>query len=71
MVRQQKIRTLHRRYNSGDRCECAQCQGKLSVYSTHVKPDAGVRVRYLSCDICHWRPVENKVIVPLAYAPRR
>lgn len=55
----------------GGACPCSGCQGKISVYSTIVNAAAGVRVRYLACDICNHKPADNKRIVPLEHAPPR
>lgn len=50
-------------------CPVDGCHGRLTVYSTHIRED--VRVRYLHCEICHHKPTNNKVIVPLDVSPRR
>lgn len=55
----------------GDPCPRDSCQGVLGVYSTHIRDEAGVRIRYLSCKLCGCRPTENKQVVPLRYSPRR
>ena len=63
--------TLKRRHRRYDRCECAACAGKLTVYCTIANEDTGLRTQYLSCDVCNWKPADNKVIVPLEFSPVR
>jgi hypothetical protein len=58
-----------RRPTSGAACPCASCRGKLSVYATSVNIAAGLRTRYLACDVCGYKPKGNKRIIPLEYAP--
>jgi hypothetical protein len=71
------IRLNHERLNiarkpcSGDRCGCARCKGYLEVANTRVKETAGVRVQYLACNLCSWRPENNKLVIPLEFAPPR
>lgn len=60
---------LTRRHRSGDACECDQCRGRLKVVNTEVRLDLDVRIRYLACNDCGWRPEDNKQIVPLEFAP--
>ncbi len=62
---------IQRRHNRGDRCECKECAGKLTVYTTIANEDTGFRTQYISCDVCNWKPVDNKIIVPLEFAPPR
>jgi hypothetical protein len=45
------------------------CEGRLRTYSSKVVAD--VRVRYLACKVCRWKPLGNKLVIPLRYAPRR
>jgi len=54
----------------GDPCGCEQCRGHLVVYSTHIRHEEGVRVRYLECSDCDWKP-DNVERVALEYAPPR
>lgn len=54
---------------TGDPCGTDGCGGWLGVYHTHVEGD--FRISYLRCRICHARPADNKLVVPLMYAPRR
>lgn len=63
--------TLNRRSRSGDRCGIPECAGKLEVYSTRVKLNEDVRVQYLRCSRCSWKPSDNKLIIPLDFAPVR
>lgn len=65
------VERLRIRRRSGSPCGCSRCRGKLRVANTLVKEAIGVRVQYLACDLCHWRPADNKVIIPLEYAPAR
>lgn len=58
-----------RKPQSGDRCPMPGCDGRLRTYSSKVVAD--VRVRYLACKVCRWKPLGNKLIIPLRYAPRR
>lgn len=58
-----------RKPQSGDRCRMPGCGGKLKTYSTRVVAD--VRVRYLECDECGYKPLGNKLIIPLRFAPPR
>lgn len=60
---------IQRRHNRGDRCECAECRGKLTVYCTIVNEDTGFRTQYIACNSCSWKPDDNKLIVPLEFAP--
>lgn len=60
-----------RRHNRGDRCECDHCTGKLTVYATIVNEDTQRRTQYICCDVCSWKPEDNKIIVPLEFAPPR
>ncbi len=60
-----------RRPQSGDPCGCAKCRGFLKVVDSKVKIDLQVRVRYLGCGECGYRPDDNKQIIPLEYAPQR
>lgn len=53
----------------GDPCPREACDGVLGVYSCLVHNSANVRVRYLHCRTCKCRPVNNKQVVPLRYAP--
>jgi hypothetical protein len=41
----------------------------LHVGNTIPKPDEGVRIQYLECSVCHVRPEDNKVVIPLELAP--
>ena len=58
-----------RKPQSGDRCQMPGCDGRFTTYSTRVVGD--VRIRYLHCNTCGYKPLENKLIIPLRYAPRR
>jgi hypothetical protein len=71
MRRTSMDRLIITRRRSGDPCGCAKCLGKLAVQNTRVKEAAQVRVQYLACDLCNWRPEDNKVIIPLEFAPAR
>lgn len=55
----------------GDRCPRDSCDGVLGVYSTRIVETAGVRIRYLSCNVCGCRPEANQQVVPLRYSPPR
>lgn len=55
--------------SSGDKCPRRKCKGRIQVVDTAVKGDH--RIRYLGCRMCGYRPVKNKIIVPIAYAPKR
>lgn len=70
-MRRSMDRLIISRRKSGDPCDCAKCRGHLEVANTKVKEAAGVRVQYLACDLCAWRPEDNKVIIPLEFAPPR
>lgn len=50
----------------GERCRCG---GRVGVVNTFVTGE--VRVRYLGCRECGWRPEQNKQVLPVEYAPRR
>lgn len=58
-----------RRPQRGDPCQCDNCRGVLHVGNTRPKPAQGVRVQYLECSVCHVRPIDNKIIIPLQFAP--
>jgi hypothetical protein len=60
---------LERRPRSRDRCGSRDCRGLLHVYHTHVEGES--RIRYLECEICGWKPADNKQVVPLELAPPR
>ncbi len=60
-----------RRPRSGDPCDCAKCRGILQVANTRVKIEVGMRVQYLACSTCGDRPDDNKIIIPLEFAPER
>lgn len=67
----ERLNIERRKPRSGDRCQCAKCRGHIKVVNTEAKEDLGYRVQYLGCDTCHMRPDDNKVIVPLEFAPPR
>lgn len=52
----------------GDPCQrigCVDSLGRhavLGVYS--VRRSSGMVIRYLSCNVCGWRPEDNKFVVP-------
>ena len=53
---------------------CSRCQaGTLRVQNSHVKQfgEHRVRVRYYRCWNCGWAPDNNKLIVPIEFAPPR
>lgn len=55
-------------YQSGD--PCPKCEsGKLIVVDTKV--DGNYRLRYLGCRTCGHRPEDNKMVIPVQYAPPR
>lgn len=54
---------------SGDACGCNGCVGYLRVANSYVVEST--RIRLLACNLCRWRPADNKILVPLQYAPRR
>lgn len=56
---------LKRKHQPGDACECAECKGRLWVYTTRPKPAEGVRVQYMACFLCKWKPEDSKRVVPL------
>ena len=66
-IRPLEIRRPHR---PGDACECAACRGRLRVYTTRIVSETQ-RVQYLECNLCAWKPDDNKRIVPLEFAPPR
>lgn len=73
MTRRIKMERLNigRRPRSGDPCACAKCRGLLQVANTKVKEAEGCRIQYLACNLCAWRPDDNKIVIPLQYAPPR
>jgi hypothetical protein len=48
---------------------CRECSGHLVVYSGHRR--GNWHIRYLQCWQCHWRPDENKIIVPAGDVQKR
>jgi hypothetical protein len=54
---------------AGEKCQSSGCSGHYVTY----KSIAGIeyRKRLLRCNICHHRPENNILTVPIAYAPRR
>jgi hypothetical protein len=67
----ERLNISRRKSRSGDACQCAKCRGHLKVKTTIVKEDEGVRVQYLACTLCNFKPDDNKIIVPLDFAPPR
>jgi len=61
---------LNQQRRRGDPCGCAACRGHLVVYSTRILHNEGVRVRYLECSACDYKP-NNVERIPLEYAPPR
>lgn len=61
---------LSQNRRSGDPCGCDNCRGRLKVYSTHIHKAEGIRVQYLECNRCQWKP-DNTQQVSLEYAPPR
>lgn len=53
--------------SSGD--PCPNCGGRLVVVNSFASGD--YRVRYLGCRACGYRPPNNRLVVPLRYAPPR
>jgi transcriptional regulator NrdR family protein len=52
--------------------KCPNCKtGIYKVLNTRVSDEQDVRVRWLGCGCCGYRPPDNKQVVPLAAAPRR
>lgn len=54
---------------TGDPCPRGACNGTLTTYSCERRGE--VMVRYLRCNRCGARPVNNKWIVPLEFIRRR
>ena len=51
---------------------CPKCgNGVYQVVNTRVSDERDVRIRWLGCRSCGYRPPDNKQVVPLAHAPRR
>lgn len=48
---------------------CPNCGKTFATLNTRVVGDT--RIRYVGCRECKVRPKDNKVYVPLQYAPRR
>ena len=67
----QRLSLARNQRQSGDRCECDSCAGRLVVENTRVKRDEGVRVQYLACRECGWRPQDNKLVRSLELFPAR
>ena len=50
----------------GDRCGRPECRdergrpGVLGVYA--IKHEGGNTIRYLSCNVCGWKPEDNKLV---------
>ncbi len=59
--------------NSGKPCPSTPgCTGNLSTYSTEIRHDVGMRLRYLRCNVCGLTPdVGGTDRVPLEFAPER
>lgn len=70
-LNQKRLSMQRNTRHSGDRCECSACQGFLIVENTRIKREVGVRVQYLACNECGWRPEDNKLVHPLALFPPR
>lgn len=54
-----------------DPCPQPKCPGVMHVANTKVDEEAGMRIRYLACSVCGFRPANNALMVPLEFAPRR
>lgn len=54
---------------------CSQCKsGWYKSYKTDIKENGGsppVRIRYLHCAVCGHLPANNKLTIPLEFAPRQ
>lgn len=51
---------------------CPSCgKAQIKVLNTRPSESEGVRVRWLGCGGCGFRPPDNKQVVPLKFAPRR
>lgn len=59
---------------------CPQCRaaGRLTrvgkrplIQVVNTETDGGVRIRYLGCRCCGYRPRGNKRVIPLEFAPSR
>lgn len=48
---------------------CPKCGKPFATLNTQVKGET--RVRYVGCRECKVRPDENKVFIPLQFAPKR
>lgn len=46
---------------------CPRCGGHIQVVNTKIVGEN--RLRYLGCRKCGYRPPQNKLIIPLEYAP--
>lgn len=69
MRRELRRRTLARSARSGDKCPVKDCAGTFAVYHTHCTDTS--RIRYIGCDVCGFKPANNKQVLPLDYAPYR
>ncbi len=66
----ERLQQSRRPARSGDKCQCDQCTGRLKVYSTRIIQSQDIRVQYLECRMCGWKP-DNTVRIPLEFAPPR
>lgn len=57
--------------SSGDNCPRVNCVGRLVAYCSRAIQSSNVRIKYLHCNTCGARPVQNQQVVPLRYAPQR
>jgi hypothetical protein len=55
------------RFELGD--ACPDCGARIGVLNSI--PTEDLRVRYIGCKQCLWRPADNKRTVPLGHAPRQ
>lgn len=54
---------------SFDPCPIPACPGHLIVANSRIRGE--YRIRFLACKLCGHRPIDNKVLIPLVYAPPR
>lgn len=68
---QERAHDENRQLLPGDDCPQPDCDGVLYVYSSHVSEDGRSRIRYTRCDVCRVAPDDNKIVVPIRFAPPR
>lgn len=58
---------MEQRFQQGD--DCPRCGGLIGVLNTRIEEN--VRVRWIGCHDCGFRPPRNRLEIPIDYSPPR